>query len=139
MVRAIASAENRQLGLDFARAVTVEAPDGSSLIRRTGFPLTLFSAFKECCASAVRNDDPFVGRHGVSELEFHKTLEKNGFTKLRDRCSAKDASSKRSFEDPASERDTNPEQEESQGAGAPAASGALPKGNLPAALPCLAA
>jgi hypothetical protein len=139
MVRAIASEENKKLGLNFARAVTVEAPDGCSLIMRCGFPLTLFSGFKECCASAVRNDDPFVGRQGMTELEFHKMLEKNGFTKLRDRCSAKDGSTKLPDDKPASERDEDPQQNGSQGASAPAVDTGLPKGKLSAALPCLVA
>jgi len=54
------------------------------MVSRSG-PLSLFSALQECCPSAVRNDDIFIGKHGMTEIEFHKVLEKHGFVKLRDR------------------------------------------------------
>lgn len=89
MVRAIASEENKKIGLDFALAVTAETEPGEDhFITRSGEAHTLFSALKQCCPSVVRNEDPFVGRHGMTELEFNKVLERNGFVKIRDRSSA---------------------------------------------------
>jgi hypothetical protein len=91
MVRAIATEDNKRIGLDFALAVSVETRvDEGLFIARSGGVHTLFSALKQCCPSVVRNDDPYVGRHGVTELEFNKVLEKNGFVKVRDRTSAED-------------------------------------------------
>ena len=61
--------------------VTVE---DTSVIARTG-KLGMFAALRECCPSAIRSDDPFIGRHGLTEIELNKVLERNGFIKVRDR------------------------------------------------------
>jgi hypothetical protein len=61
--------------------VTVE---DNSVIARTG-KLGMFAALRECCPSAIRSDDPFIGRHGLTEIELNKVLERNGFIKVRDR------------------------------------------------------
>ena len=57
------------------------------MIARTG-KWALYGALKECCPSTIRSDDPFIGRHGLTEIEFNKVLERNGFVKVRDRSGA---------------------------------------------------
>ncbi len=57
------------------------------MIARTG-RWALYSALKQCCPSSIRSDDPFIGRHGLTEIEFNKVLERNGFVKIRDRSGA---------------------------------------------------
>lgn len=54
------------------------------MIARSG-RLSIFSALRDCCPSAIRNNDPWIGRYGMTEIEFNKVLEKNGFSKIRDR------------------------------------------------------
>ena len=39
------------------------------------------------CAAQVRNDDPYIGKYGMTEIELNKVLEKNSFVKVRDRSS----------------------------------------------------
>eukprot|EP00960_Hanusia_phi_P029267 747862-Hanusia_phi.AAC.12 len=46
---------------------------------------SIFRALSVCCPASVRNEDPYVGRHGMTEIEFNKHLEKNGFIKMRTR------------------------------------------------------
>ena len=58
--------------------------DQHSRIARSGAQ-SLFACLGECCPSAIRNDDPFIGRNGMTEVEYNKVLEKNGFAKVRDR------------------------------------------------------
>ncbi|EKX36349.1 hypothetical protein GUITHDRAFT_117458 [Guillardia theta CCMP2712] len=93
MVRPAGSEENKRLALKFAEAVTV--PHGKEVsyehtrhhfIARTG-KLSIFAALQQCCPSAVRNDDPFIGRLGLTEVELNKVLERNNFKKVRDRRS----------------------------------------------------
>jgi len=83
MVRPCASDDNKNIALQFARMVSVE---GSAVIARTG-RWALYSALKQCCPSSIRSDDPFIGRHGLTEAEFNKVLERNGFVKIRDHSS----------------------------------------------------
>ena len=65
--------------------VTVEVQhDQHGRIARSGAQ-SLFACLGECCPSAIRNDDPFIGRNGMTEVEYNKVLEKNGFAKVRDR------------------------------------------------------
>lgn len=61
--------------------------EDKSAIARTG-KWALYSALKQCCPSTIRSDDPFIGRHGLTEIEFNKVLERNGFNKIRDRSGA---------------------------------------------------
>ena len=35
----------------------------------------------------MRNDDPYIGKYGMTEIELNKVLEKNSFVKVRDRSS----------------------------------------------------
>mmetsp|Transcript_15950 Transcript_15950/g.36449 ORF Transcript_15950/g.36449 Transcript_15950/m.36449 type:complete len:305 (-) Transcript_15950:58-972(-) len=85
MVRPVASDENKALGLKFASTVTTEVSNqGRNVIARSG-RLSIFSALRECCPSAIRNNDPWIGRYGMTEIEFNKVLERNGFSKIRDR------------------------------------------------------
>lgn len=56
------------------------------VVARTG-KWSIFCALQECCPSAVRNDDPFIGKYGMTEIELNKVLEKNSFIKIRDRSS----------------------------------------------------
>jgi len=67
-----------------AEQVSVE---DKAVIARTG-KWALYSALKQCCPSTIRSDDPFIGRHGLTEIEFNKVLERNGFNKIRDRSGA---------------------------------------------------
>ena len=66
--------------------VSVKA-SSSCVIARKG-KWTIFEALQRCCRSAVRSDDPFIGRHGLTEIELNKVLERNGFKKVRDRHGA---------------------------------------------------
>jgi hypothetical protein len=61
--------------------------EDQAVIARTG-KWALYAALKECCPSTIRSDDPFIGRHGLTEIEFNKVLERNGFVKVRDRSGA---------------------------------------------------
>ena len=61
-----------------------DEPGTSALVDRSGRH-SLFACLQECCPSAIRNDDPFIGRHGMTEIEYNKVLEKNGFLKVRNR------------------------------------------------------
>jgi hypothetical protein len=56
------------------------------VVARTG-KWSIFAALQECCLSAVRNDDPYIGKYGMTEIELNKVLEKNSFVKVRDRSS----------------------------------------------------
>ncbi|EKX54303.1 hypothetical protein GUITHDRAFT_99780 [Guillardia theta CCMP2712] len=86
MGRPIASEHNKKIGLTFANIVTEKVPGkGShSIIDRAG-KYSIFRALSICCPASVRNEDPYVGRHGMTEIEFNKHLEKNGFVKMRTR------------------------------------------------------
>ncbi|EKX31081.1 hypothetical protein GUITHDRAFT_122713 [Guillardia theta CCMP2712] len=87
MVRPSASVENKKLALQFASAVCAcEDPD--STVSRTGY-CSLFRCLAQACPFAIRGQDPYVGRHGLTEVEFNKVLERNGFTKLRAKKSFK--------------------------------------------------
>ena len=61
--------------------------EDNSVIARTG-KWAMFAALRECCPSAIRSDDPFIGRHGLTEIELNKVLERSGFVKVRDRSGA---------------------------------------------------
>ena len=65
--------------------MTVE--DDTNVVARSGH-WSLFSTLQQCCPGMIRSDDPFVGRHGLTELEFNKVLESNGFLKVRHRSGA---------------------------------------------------
>lgn len=65
--------------------MTVE--DDTNVVARNGH-WSLFSTLQQCCPGMIRSDDPFFGRHGLTELEFNKVLESNGFLKVRDRSGA---------------------------------------------------
>lgn len=58
--------------------------EDNSVIARTG-KWAMFSALQQCCPSSIRSDDPFIGRHGLTEIELNKVLERNNFVKVRDR------------------------------------------------------
>eukprot|EP00960_Hanusia_phi_P013569 397518-Hanusia_phi.AAC.2 len=76
--------------------VTVPAPlSGPSRMSvcRTG-PYSLYHALGVCCPSSVVNPDPYIGKHGLREIEFYKLVERSGFVKVRQqRSRAKDGSS----------------------------------------------
>ena len=60
--------------------------DEFPVVARTG-RWSIFAALQECCPSAVRNDDPYIGKYGMTEIELNKVLERNSFIKIRDRSS----------------------------------------------------
>ena len=64
----------------------VESED-CPVVARTG-RWSIFCALQEFCPSAVRNDDPYIGKYGMTEIELNKVLEKNNFIKIRDRSSS---------------------------------------------------
>ena len=61
------------------------AEDAAEFVIDRSGATSLYAAFAECCPPAVRNSDPFFGRQGLSEVEFNKVLERNGFLKARRR------------------------------------------------------
>ena len=75
-----------QLDVNNVQDVKNHAEDSASefVIDRSG-ATSLYAAFAECCPPAVRNSDPFFGRQGLTEVEFNKVLERNGFLKARRR------------------------------------------------------
>ncbi|EKX35711.1 hypothetical protein GUITHDRAFT_118097 [Guillardia theta CCMP2712] len=89
MVRPSASEENRNIALSFAKMITTPTEDMTekSVVLRSG-SWSIYSALSECCPWTIRNHDPVTGRCGLTEIEFNKTLEKNGFKKIRDRSSS---------------------------------------------------
>ncbi|EKX54167.1 hypothetical protein GUITHDRAFT_132563 [Guillardia theta CCMP2712] len=84
MVRPMASPENKLLGMCFASAVSKSTMNVNDVVARTG-TYSMYAALAQCCPSCVRLKDVHCGRHGVSEVEFTKCLDKKGFTKMRDR------------------------------------------------------
>eukprot|EP00960_Hanusia_phi_P070398 767303-Hanusia_phi.AAC.3 len=58
-----------------------------TVILRSG-SWSIYNALTECCPWTIRNQDPITGRCGLTEIEFNKTLEKDGFKKIRDRSSS---------------------------------------------------
>eukprot|EP00960_Hanusia_phi_P023886 704811-Hanusia_phi.AAC.1 len=62
--------------------------DSDASVSRTGY-CSLFQSLAQACPFAIRGQDPYVGRHGLTEVEFNKVLERNGFTKLRAKKSFK--------------------------------------------------
>lgn len=67
------------------------------VVARTG-KWSIFEALGECCLSAVRNDDPYIGKFGMTEIELNKVLEKNSFVKIRDRSNCGGGDDEVSFE-----------------------------------------
>ncbi|EKX41595.1 hypothetical protein GUITHDRAFT_112305 [Guillardia theta CCMP2712] len=85
MGRPVASEENKVIALAYANAVSKNLPPSSRcFIPRTGW-LSLYEGFKECCPSAIRGSDSLIGRQGLTEMEFNKHMERNGYKKTRDR------------------------------------------------------
>eukprot|EP00961_Rhodomonas_salina_P092375 1242912-Rhodomonas_salina.1 len=82
MVRPRASQRNHQLSVLFANIVTTTAslPRGplKDTIGRKG-PHSLFEVLSKVCPSATRDRS----RDGVSEVEYNKALEKDGFQRVR--------------------------------------------------------
>ena len=64
--------------------VTVPCEDSTRVVARSG-QLSLFSALEECCPGCIRNLSTANGRRGLTMIEFNKSLEKEGFEKMRDR------------------------------------------------------
>ena len=103
MGRPTGSEDNKIIGLFFAKTVKMllnlrgnkliaiqvlkkNLKDASKAVARSGF-CSVFAALARCCPSAVRNEDPFVGRYGLTEMEYNKLLERHGFRKVRARKS----------------------------------------------------
>ena len=78
----MASEQNKKLGLAFAEAVTVSTEDSSDVIARTGAQRVI-AALVECCPSCIRHIGSSLGRKGLTGIELNKTLESNGFQKVR--------------------------------------------------------
>jgi hypothetical protein len=70
-----------------AQVTTPVESEDCPVVARTG-RWSIFCALQECCPSAVRNDDPYIGKYGMTEIELNKVLEKNNFIKIRDRSSS---------------------------------------------------
>ena len=49
--------------------------------------LSIFAALAECCPACIRSDASASNRSGLTVIEMNKTLEKEGFHKMRDRRS----------------------------------------------------
>ena len=49
--------------------------------------LSIFAALAECCPACIRSDTSASNRSGLTVIEMNKTLEKEGFHKMRDRRS----------------------------------------------------
>ena len=73
MGRPSASAENKVIAIEFAKAVTRKTSDPKDLLARCG-RCSLFSAFQEMFPQIVR-DGTSSARHGLTEVEFNKLLQ----------------------------------------------------------------
>ncbi|EKX45682.1 hypothetical protein GUITHDRAFT_108557 [Guillardia theta CCMP2712] len=82
MVRPSASDYNKRIGLTFANTIAYE-----QVKRESGGYCSVYSLLKICCPTATRSEDPLSARHGMTEIEFNKLLEHNGFYKVRSRRS----------------------------------------------------
>eukprot|EP00961_Rhodomonas_salina_P239185 3231380-Rhodomonas_salina.1 len=79
MVRAAASKNNKQLAVFFASMIT-EYDRSSGHIARSG-EWSVFYVFAQCFPDLVRTNS----RRGLTQLEFNKALENNGFSRIRKR------------------------------------------------------
>jgi len=68
----------------FANAVTKHSPSRLDFVARSG-PLSLFSALGDFFPPSVRLENGSGFRDGVTEIQFNKELQKNGFSRVRDR------------------------------------------------------
>mmetsp|Transcript_51671 Transcript_51671/g.121306 ORF Transcript_51671/g.121306 Transcript_51671/m.121306 type:complete len:327 (-) Transcript_51671:52-1032(-) len=84
MGRPSASAENRAFSVFFAHAVTKKSHSRLDFVARSG-PLSLFSSLARMFPAYARTEDGQGFRDGVSEVQFNKELQKNGFLRVRDR------------------------------------------------------
>ena len=75
MGRPSASAENKVIAIEFAKAVTRKTSDPKDLLARCG-RCSLFSALQEMFPQIVR-DGASSARHGLTEAEFNKLLQVN--------------------------------------------------------------
>ena len=73
MGRPSASAENKVIAIEFAKAVTRKTSDPKDLLARCG-RCSLFSVFQEMFPQIVR-DGTSSARHGLTEVEFNKLLQ----------------------------------------------------------------
>ena len=69
------------------QVTTAVRSEDCPVVARTG-KWSIFAALQECCPSAVRNEDPYIGKFGMTEIELNKVLEKNNFVKIRDRSNS---------------------------------------------------
>jgi hypothetical protein len=88
-MRPKASEENKSIALAFAQCVTTRSDVDSDFVARHG-RTALFAAFEQVCPMLTRdaNDPHPANRHGISEPEFNKVVEKrdsNNFVRARNR------------------------------------------------------
>eukprot|EP00961_Rhodomonas_salina_P294675 3934781-Rhodomonas_salina.1 len=86
MVRPVGSARNKDLGLTFARTMTVQER-GYSLARQGRD--SIYDVFAFCYPSAVRDNR----RNGVTQMELNKALEALNFHRIRFRKKSKKSDS----------------------------------------------
>jgi hypothetical protein len=73
--------------VDFRRAAGVLPLGGAQTLHLRRLLFELQGSFDFQCLPQVRNDDPYIGKYGMTEIELNKVLEKNSFVKVRDRSS----------------------------------------------------
>jgi hypothetical protein len=96
-MRPKASEENKSIALAFAQCVTTRSDVDTDFVARHG-RTALFAAFEQVCPMLTRdaNDPHPANRHGISEPEFNKVVEKrdsNNFVRARNRLVQRSATS----------------------------------------------
>lgn len=84
MGRPSASPENRAFAIFFAHTVTKKSASRLDFVARSG-PLSLFASFSKMFPAYARTDDGCGFRDGVTEVQLNKELQRNGFSRTRDR------------------------------------------------------
>eukprot|EP00961_Rhodomonas_salina_P232484 3140910-Rhodomonas_salina.2 len=88
MVRAKSSKRSKELAVIVANIITTKPTvlrsQTKDTVARHG-PLSVFGVFSQICPKMIRENR----RDGITEAEFNKALEKDGFVRVRMRTTAK--------------------------------------------------
>eukprot|EP00961_Rhodomonas_salina_P208344 2811376-Rhodomonas_salina.1 len=78
MVRPVGSNHNKYLGVSFAFLNTIQSPERTSTVGRSG-NFSVFEIFAQVFPDAVRH----YARDGVTNCELNKAMESSGFVRTR--------------------------------------------------------